>query len=192
MKLCISVENVKEFRPMAKDIPSERILPYIKEAHQYNLKPLLGDALYYDFLQKFDVSGDPQYANYQALLVGSYYGYGQTTIEHPGLIPYLAYATLARFYNNNKINATKFGLVQKDGENSTQITLAEVQSAIGELRANMLADQADLIKYLTTKGTLYPLYIYQDGSVLGDLGVKFFDPDRPTLAARNGRTLTSF
>lgn len=195
MKSLITIDNIRAVRPLAKDIPADRINPYIEEAHKYELKRLLGDAFYLDFMAKFDVSADPKYNDYQALLNGSNYAYGVIIIAHPGLIPYMSYHALARFYNNNQINATRYGLTQKNNDQSEQLDPKIVQSAIAELRANALADQADVVRFLTTQGALYPLYFFQDGSALGELGVKFFDPDRGSRYGRrtqNGRTLTSF
>lgn len=192
MKLIISIENIYEFRPLAKDIPTDRILPYIREAQQYDLKQLLGDALYVDFLSRYDQTLDSMYTAYQELLNGKNYVSGTITIEHPGLIRYMAYSTLARFYNNNQINAVKYGLVQKLGEQSQQLDTKAVQSAIAELRSNALSEQADIIKFLNANGTTYPLFAYNDGSALGQNGARFFDPDEGNRSGYNGRTLTSF
>jgi len=192
MKLIITLQNIKEFRPFSEDIPEARILPYIQEAQQLDLKRLLGAPLYVDFLAKFDSSLDSMYTAYQNLLKGTTYTYGQTTVEHPGLIGYLAYCTLARFFGNNNINITKFGLVQKLNDQSQALDPAIMAGAIAELRANALALQAEIIQFLYTNGTTYPLYNYQDGSAQGQTGAKFFDPDMPSRAATNGRTLISW
>ena len=191
-KLLISIQNIADFRPLSKDIPQDRITPYIMEAQRFDLKKLLGDALYVDFLAKFDASGDPQYNNYQALLNGGSYTYGTLTLENPGLIGYLAYSTLVRFYNNNQINATKYGLVSKNnGDQSQPLDFKAIAVAVAELRSNALAFQADIVKYLSANGTLFPLFNYADGSALGQTGVKFFDPNNDNYGTQNGRTLTS-
>jgi hypothetical protein len=191
MKFIISIDNLREFRPIAKDIPEERILPAIREAQQYELKKLLGDALYVDFLARFDVAADSKYAVYQELLVGKQYLWGTQTIEHPGLIPYLCYHTLAKFYTSNPLNVTKYGVVTKLSDQSEAVDPKVLAAEVSALRACALSDQADIIKFLSNNGTSYPLYVFQDGSALGQLGVKFFDPDA-NRGARNGRTLTSF
>jgi hypothetical protein len=192
MKLLISIENLKEFRPLSSDIPEERLVPYMQEAQQLDLKRLLGDVLFVDFLAKFDVSADPKYNDYQDLLKGKTYSYGGQTYQHPGLIGYLSYMTLARYYNNAQINPTKFGLVQKNnGDQSTPLDPKTVAASVAELRSNALALQVDIIKFLSTNGTTYPLYNFQDGSALGQTGVRFFDLDDRGNAG-NGRTLTSF
>lgn len=192
-KLIISLSDIAEFRPLAADIPIERINPYIQEAQQIDLKQLLGDALWLDFLTRFDNSDDSKFNDYQKLLSGTTYTYGNITIEHPGLIGYMVYMTLAKFYANNQINATKYGLVMKSADQSTPIDIKAIQMAITELRSNALALQVDIVKYLTTNGALFPLYVYQDGSALGQTGVKFFDPDKDRNYSRyNGRNINSF
>ena len=190
-KLIIAPTNIYEFRPLAKDIPSDRILPYIQEAQQLDLKQLLGDALWLDFLTRFDQSLDAKYAAYQELLVGSIYTYGEIQIENPGLIGYMSYMTLARFYANNQVNATKYGLVQKLNDQSQPLDSKAVQAAITELRSNALALQVDIVKFLTNNGASFPLYTYSNGAALGQNGAMFFDPDNGNSRA-NGRTLTSF
>jgi hypothetical protein len=189
-KLIISPTNILEFRPIAKSIPVERIVPYIAEAQQIDLKKLLGDALWLDFLTRFDNSVDSKYADYQKLLVGSTYTYGNITLENPGLIGYLSYMTLARFYANNQISATKYGIVQKLNEQSEQLDAKAIQNAITELRSNALALQTDIVKFLNTNGTLYPLYAYQDGAALGQNSAKFFDLN--DNGVRNYTTRTSY
>ena len=190
-KLIISPSNIVEFRPLAKDIPADRIMPYIQEAQQIDLKQLLGDALWLDFLNRFDVTADSKYADYQKLLVGSTYTYGTITLENPGLIGYMCYMTLARLYANNQISATKYGLVQKLNDQSQPLDAKAVQNAITELRSNALALQVDIIKFLSTNGTLYPLYAYQTGAAQGQNGAKFFDLN-DSGNPYNGRTLNSF
>lgn len=193
MKLIITVENLKEFRPISEDIPESRINPYIQEAQQLDLKRLLGPALFVDFLAKFDDAAQgATYTNYQLLFKGTTYTYGGYTVEHPGLIGYLAYSALARLYANNQINVVKYGLVQKLSDKSEALSDKAVQMAVDELRSNALALQADIVRYLNTNIVTFPLFVNADGSVLDDNGVKFFDPDSDTIPGYNGRTLKNW
>jgi hypothetical protein len=189
-KQLITIEQIRQFRPASKSIPADRITPYIYEAQQHDLKPLLGDALYYDFMTRYDQSADPKYSAYQDLLNGVAYQYGNITIEHPGLTAFLVYFTLSHFYVNNQVNVTPFGLTTKKTDESDPVDAKMMANAIAELRAIALSYQADIVKFLTTKGAVYPLYNYQDGSALGNVSVKFFDPD-DNRNPGNGRTLTS-
>lgn len=188
MKLIISIENLKEFRPISETIPDERILPYIQEAHQLDLKRLLGDALYVDFLARFDQTGDSKYAAYQDLLKGKTYTSGGVSVEHPGLIGYMCYSALVRFYTNNPINVTKFGIVAKKDEKSEPVDSRVMASAIDELRSNAAALQVDIQNYLSSNLSLYPLYSYST-SQPPSMGVRFFDPDN--VGRLSDRTLES-
>lgn len=191
LKQLITIDNIMEFRPIAEAIPQGRILPYIAEAQLHDLRPLLGDALYLDFMNRYDNNADSKYTVYQELLNGKDYSYGGQTLNYPGLIPFLVYFTLARFYVNNPINVTRFGITQKKDQDSDPVDPRVLTNAVAELRSIGLAYQADIVKFLTTNGTSYPLYNYQDGSALGQTGVKFFDPDNGR-GSSNGRTLKSF
>lgn len=189
MKLIISVENLKEFRPLSEDIPPVRINPFIQEAHQIDLKNLLGGALYVDLLAKFDNSGASEYAAYKQLIDGLSYTSGGVTLEHPGLVGFLCYSALARFYANNQINVTKFGIVNKTNDQSTPVEYKVIQASIEEMRSNALALRVDIIKYLQANPTSYPLFSYADGSLSDDLGVKFFDPDNRPAGVTSPRTI---
>lgn len=194
MKLLITVQNIAEFRPISSLIPADRITPYIQEAQQFDLKRMLGDPFYVDFMARYDQNADSKYTVYQELLNGKSYLWNGLTYEHPGLIGYLSYMTLARFYNNNQINASKYGLVQKTADNSTPLDWKAIASAVAELRSNALNFQVDIRQFLQANPASYPLFNYQDGSALGQTGVKFFDPDDGKFPGNktNGRTLISW
>lgn len=194
MKLLITIENIKEFRPMSSSIPQERITPYIQEAQQFDLKRLMGDPFYTDFMARFDNPADGKYAAYQALLKGTTYTINGNSVEYPGLIGYLSYMSLARFFNNNQINVTKYGLVSKDMDQSTQLDWKAIAAAVAEIRANALNLQVDIRQFLmaSVNAGVYPLFSFQDGSALQQTGVKFFDPDDNFPLNTNGRTLISW
>lgn len=188
LKLLISTDNMKEFRPLAADIPASRILPYIQEAQQFDLKRLLGDPFYLDFLLRFDNSADGKYADYQLLLLGTSYTYNGQTYEHPGLLGYLSYMTLARFFRNNSINATKYGLVQKRVEQSEPIDWRALEGAVQELRANAINLQVDILQYLRAhQADKFPLFAMADPSVQDDTSVKFIDLDDPSPGINTNR-----
>src|SRR5262245_19626246 len=144
-KLCFTIDNLKEFRPLPAAMPAARILPYMAEAQQIDLKALLGDALYLDFITKFDdASQGATYTAYQELIKGKTYIYGGRTVEHPGLIGFLSYSALARFFANNQVNATSFGVVQKEWEGSSSVDANNILHTVTELRSNALAFKADI------------------------------------------------
>lgn len=175
MKLLINVDDIAIYRPLSKEIPIERITPYILEAQRIDLKDVLGPTVYYDFLEKFDSSLDPMYTKYQELLKGKVYNNSAGQPQYfDGLIPCLVYYSLARFYENNQINASKFGLVTKVDENSSPVTPEVLRQAIASLKSSAIKYQEEAKTFLEIRIADYPLY---SSSVKGDLNktsVKFF------------------
>lgn len=175
-KLIITIDDIARFRPMSKLIPNERITPFIRESQVQDLLPVLGDTLFYDFVNKFDNPSDGSYSIYQDLLQGKIYtpsGYASSVI-YSGIIPMLSYFTLARYYQNAQVNATSYGVVQKNTEYSTSISNQSVQNSADYLRSLGISFQDGVIKFLSDNQTIYPLYQTGKKSVQNDIGVKFF------------------
>lgn len=189
MKLLITIENIKEFRPLSASLPAARLQPYIQEAQQLDLKRLLGNALYYDFMTNYD-NVSATYDKYRDLLNGKAYTYAGNTVEHPGLTGYLSYCTLARFMANNQVNATSFGVVQKDWDGSTPVDAQTIRQVVSELRSNALALEDDIRNFLSANATTYSLWAPDGPSP--NTGAMFFDPDDAQAQASNGRTLISW
>lgn len=194
-KHLITRTNIAEFRPLSSSIPEERLTPYIIECQQVELRGLLGEALFVDFLGKFDVSGDPQYNNYQDLLNGKTYTFGSITYEHPGLIPFLVYHTLARFMRNNPINVTSYGITRKTSEGSEPIDNKTLDASIDELRGIASTYEQQIKDYLSRNQSSYPLYSYSRGDDRGMSPVKFVDlggGNNYSTNPGNGRTNYSY
>jgi len=153
----ITQDDVMKFFAMA-DIPQGRFDPHIIKAQDLDLRPILNDALYYDFLTKFNTSGDAMYSAYQNLLNGTTYTYGNQTIEYPGIKPMLCSYTLARFIPMNQINVTRYGVVSKVNPQSTPVDQSQIKYTVDTLRADAVKYQADVIKFLSNNVTTYPLY----------------------------------
>jgi hypothetical protein len=176
-KKLITIEDLILYRPLSKNIPVERIESYIEEAQEIDLRAVLGDSLYYDFMLKFDNTGDAMYTKYQELLKGKVYIANGVTKEYPGIIPMLAHYTLARFYENNAINVTRFGLTAKVTEESTPISDAALAKAVSSIRSVGIAYQNRVEDFLNTVARVdYTLYNSAGvDSQLNNTGVKFFD-----------------
>lgn len=167
-KLLISIEDIKNYRPMA-DIIQTRIDPYIQEAQMNDLKPFLGEPLYRDILTNTSSTLN------QELLYGKNYidesGY---TIVFNGLVPMLVYYSLARIISNNQINITSFGAVQKVNQSSTPLDIATIKMQVTELRANALSYQTEVKKFLDYYLSAYPLWSYNKACEVQGSGLKFF------------------
>jgi hypothetical protein len=177
MKQFITIEDIARFRPVAAEISPDRINPYIIEAQFQDLKPILGEALFHSFKQKFDISGDALYTVYQELLKGKVYTYQGIEYEFEGIIPCLAYFSLARFAQHNPVHFTSTGTVVKNNEGySTPVDAATMKVIVGDLRSAAIGYQEQIEKFLRENATSYPLYRgVQDSFNSG--GVKFFDSD---------------
>lgn len=179
MKHLITIEHIKSFRPISKELSNERMLPYIEEAQLNDLRPLLGDTLFWDFLNKFDNTVDALYADYQKLLNGDSYtpSGSPASVTFLGVIPCLSYYALARYFENNSIHAVRYGIVQKVNDNlSEQVSPQVLAAAIESIRAVAFGYQSQVINYLKNKTSIFTLYKYVNQSDnINDSGVKFFD-----------------
>ena len=78
----ITIQDIKEVRPLAQLDP-QRVDPYINEAQENDLRPILGDALFYDFITNIDTT------KYRELLNGKTYTKNNYSIFFPGVKPML-------------------------------------------------------------------------------------------------------
>ena len=182
-KLLISLDDIKKVRPAAEGISAAQINPFIREAQRLDLRPLLGDALYYDFIQNFDVtsynvSAGQNYTNYQTLINGEPYTYGGATVVYQGLVEMLCYFTLARFVPNNIMSLTRFGLVQKVNDQSTPVDARTLANFVSELRAVAIQYGNQLTQYLYMNQVKFVLYPQLSNENMNKVGAKFFDPDK--------------
>jgi hypothetical protein len=159
-KLIVTREDMAMYRPISKNIPQDRVEVFINEAQILDLMPILGHALYYDFVNKFDQTGDPMYTAYQALLNGSTWISGGVTVQHYGLKPIVAYYALARLTKNNQINLTSYGVTSKVNPQSEPVQPLQLKDQINELNSVAVAYQDQVMKFLQENSTTYPLYNY--------------------------------
>lgn len=168
----ITLADIKKYHPVAA-IPQDRIEPYILKAQELDLKPILNESLYYDFITKFRSTGDPLYTAYQNLLNGTTYTYSAQTIQYPGLIPMLCAFTMARFIQLNQVNITSYGVVNKLNPQSEPTTLNQITYLVNNLKSEAIAYQNQTEQFLLQNQTTYPLYGTFPSQVQTRTGVKF-------------------
>ena len=156
------------------DIPQGRFDMHILKAQDLDLKPVLNPALYYDFLTKFDSTGDPMYAAYQTLLNGGTYSYGGQTIEYVGIKPMLCAYTFVRFLPMNPINVTRYGVVNKVDPRSTPVPSDEIKYIVNNIKSDAAKYQNDVVQFLSNNTTTYPLYNTAVSDVKSTVGLNFF------------------
>lgn len=153
--LLINREDIKKIRPTA-EIPNGRIEPYIQEAQDQDIRPLLGDSFYLDFLENFDNTGSPSYNVYNDLLVGKKYGPSEAPVFFRGVKTILVYYTLARFLPDHPFHITAASLVQKTIDNSSNADPAVITRMVNQLKSTAVSMSTDLFKYLNANYSLYP------------------------------------
>ena len=173
-KLLVTVNDIIQYRPMAKEMPQDRTEVYIQEAQRHDLMPILGSALYYDFITKYDQSGDPMYAAYQDLLNGSVWTYNGFSKQHYGLKPIVAYFAFARIVSNQRLNVTRYGVTTKVNPNSEPAPDLSVNNLIAELKSVAVSYQNQTLEFLRENETTYPLYSQAIERPVTNMGIKFF------------------
>jgi hypothetical protein len=182
-KPLISQDDVKKFFSLA-EIPDGRFDPHILRAQELDLKPVLNDALYYDFITKVDDTNDDMYADYQTLLLGGAYIYDGQTIEFPGIKPMLCSYAMARFLPANPINITRYGVVTKVNPQSAPVDPAALRLLVNQINSDGLAYQTQVTKFLSQNVATYPLYNTSGGAVR-TTGVKMFRAGEGRATGRN-------
>ncbi|HUQ67170.1 MAG TPA: hypothetical protein VM101_13495 [Flavitalea sp.] len=156
-KYLITKTDIITYRPTAV-LDDTRIKPFILEAQRLDLEPVLNAAFYYDFVYKFDATGDSMYTAYQNLLIGTTYTYGNLTIQFDGVKPMLVYFALSRFITANILNITRMSVTVKTVDQSQTADTAQLKMMVNELRSVALGYQQKVIQYLENNSTTYPLY----------------------------------
>lgn len=179
----ITQSDIQKFHPIG-DIPQGRIDPFIISAQELDLKPVLNESLYYDFITKYNASSDPMFTPYQNLLNGTTYEYSDQTIQYPGIKPMLVAYTMSRFIPMNQVNITRYGIVNKKNDQSEPVSTTQLTYIVNNLRAQATAYQNQLEKFLLQNQTTYPLYGTFPSSVNQRIGVKIINSARNS---QNGR-----
>lgn len=165
--LLITIDDIREYRPVSS-LDAKRIDPYILEAQENDLRPVLGDALYFDFLTNIDTT------KYRDLLNGKNYIINSNYVEFPGIKPMLCYYSLARIVVNNPLNITSYGVVQKTVNESQPVDAAMLGKLVTELRSVALSYQNRLKDFLLNNMTTYTLYNSRTTSETNSTGFSFF------------------
>jgi hypothetical protein len=147
-------DSVKQnTRPVSAHLNEDRIMIYIDEAEQLNIKNRMGDALFIDLLKYVQAENKSDFpVEYEKLLGGGDYEIerGGETMQKTfkGLQLTLEYYVYAKLVKNNDSNVTRFGFTQKEDEYSSHHDLKV--KLVAEKDALLVADGylSDCIEYL--------------------------------------------
>lgn len=150
--ILITLQNIKEVRPTA-ELDNVRWQPFATEAQDQDLKPILGEGLYYQLM------ATPTATAYAELLNGKTYTYNGQTIYFEGIKTMIVYFFLARFIQNNAVNITRFGVVTKTLNQSQPVDAQVIRQVVNEMKSNAQTYKNDVERFLLQNQTTYPLYI---------------------------------
>jgi len=156
----INEDDFTRFKLLSKDIGQERINQAILDAQWLDLRPWMSDAFFFDFISKFDDSGDAQFANYQNLLNGSTYTRDGNTVKvkHKGLIPVIVYFSYGRLLAEVGLSVSKAGVHRKDTAESSPIDGVEMRKHEQEAKAKAMSYLNSAQVFLDTEIAKYPLF----------------------------------
>lgn len=161
-KQLITQQELGKYRPTGK-LEGTRVDPFIMEAQLSDLKPVLNDALYLDFIKKvFDTGAGGDYTKYQELLKGKDWAYNGQTVRFYGVEPMLAYYSLARFCIGNPVNYVRYGMVQKSINQSEPVAPEVLREEVRNLKSVAVGYQNSLILFLQQNKVTYPLYSFNE------------------------------
>jgi len=122
-------EEVRTLGRPIGDIKPEKLIAYINEAEQTQIKPVLGDKLYHDLCCIDSVNDD----RYQILLDGGEYTDKNNHFHSfSGLKVAISYFVYVKTLMSGDIESTRFGFVEKNSQYSSRISDAARSSAYNE------------------------------------------------------------
>lgn len=154
----ITLSTIKEFRPVSANLATDRIDYAISDAQEFDIKPVLGPALYLAFINGLAMS--PQTSIYIDLFEGKTYlqkGINEN-ISFKGVRAALAYYSYARLLLNQDLHITASGIVHKDEQWSKLAEEKRIQSQVTAARAAAGAIEVDYVRFLNDNSTDYPIW----------------------------------
>lgn len=153
----ITIEEIGELsRPCSID--DDIALRYVEEAEMQDVKPILGDALF------FDISENAE--KYADLLNGCMYEVNGVRYGFAGLKTALAYYVWARMVKSGISHLTRFGYVSKNDDYSHSVDWKERQAAYNDAFAVADGYMQECVAYLNAKGQL------KEGNVISKISKK--------------------
>lgn len=150
--LLIDIDDINDLaRPISAHVDKTKVMTYIREAQDLDVKPSIGSAMFYDIIK------NP--AKYNDLLCGGDYKDDcGATRSFCGLKTAIAYYAYARIVKNIDMNVTRFGVVQKDDEYSSHVAFKEKNMQYNDAFAIADGYLSECIDYLNYNKREYPNY----------------------------------
>jgi hypothetical protein len=141
--------KVEEYLQVAIGYSTAEFDRFIREAQEFDLKPLLGDEFYFDLLKNQLI--DP----YDKIIAGTEYTHNENTYYHEGLNAVLSYFTYARFILKSNAVSTSHGIVTKKTPNSEPISQSEKKDLYYSHRQDANTLFESVVKYMNRNNINY-------------------------------------
>ena len=153
MNLLISLADFEPIRQLTSNLDVKKLNPYIQEAQNFDLRPVLGEAFFYDLLANSDDS------IYQDLLNGKeYQNANDETVAFEGLAAALKYFAYARYIESSNTHSTAYGLVSKTNDFSQQAQEKTIARMVTNARSSAKGYLDDVLKFLAVNADDYPIW----------------------------------
>lgn len=143
MELLINKAKVSEILQVAIGYNEDEFNVFIREAQDFDLKPMLCEKFYHLLVTNKDDND-----KWQKVLEGGDYTYDDYEVDFRGLAGVLAYFTYARFYRKSNNVSTSHGFVNKTTPHSTPLTLEEKNNMYYKYKKDANIIFADVKKFI--------------------------------------------
>lgn len=161
--LLINKATVEKFLQVAIGYDASDFDRFIREAQEFDLKPLLCDDFYFDMLKK------KTELPYTEIIPGQEYTIDGKTYYHEGLEAVLSYFTYARFVLKSGAVSTSHGVVTKKTPNSEPISHSEKKDIYYSCRQDANKLFVDVAKFMDRKDINYKECLDCDNTASGDI-----------------------
>lgn len=160
-QIIISQSDIIQFWDVSPNISDDKLNSGILRAQQADLKKIIGDPLYYEFIEDYNGTTFDT-AKYQTLFDGEPYTYRGNTIYFNGVKPLLCGYAWKRIFIAAKINVVEDGQVISEVEESTYLEDFQQRANQSKVVDDTIRLESELLQYLDTKRSDYPLFNHRE------------------------------
>lgn len=153
MNVLVDLSDFTSFRQLTSNIDMNKLNPYIIEAQNFDLRPVLGEAFFYDIIV------NPTTIPHNTLINGNdYQNSDDKTVHFEGLKAALCYFAYARYIESGGTHSTSYGLVSKTNDYSQPTPDKTIARMVTQARSSAKGYLDDVLKFLSLNADDYPLW----------------------------------
>lgn len=157
----IEAEDIRVFWDFSENIDTSKIDASILRAQQTDLEPILGNPLYYEFIEDYNGTTFDT-AKYKTLYDGEAYTYNGQSIYFRGVKQLLCVLSYIRLVEVSRINIVRSGEVFKVSEESEFAEDFQMRADLAKAKTDAIRLEKEVLQYLSYKPADYPLFSYRE------------------------------